>query len=88
MAVEGPVEVMSRAHLVVDTASIFSTLTRNAHLSAASSMSLVVGLPAPWPALVSMRIKDRVVARLRRLQRRGELEAVRRAPRGRRGRRS
>ena len=32
-------------------------LTTEAHSSAISSMRLVVGLPAPWPALVSMRIK-------------------------------
>ena len=37
-------------------ASIFSTFTRNAQRSAASSICLVVGLPAPWPALVSIRI--------------------------------
>ena len=48
---------------------------------------LRVGLPAPWPALVSMRISIGARAALRRLQRRGELEAVRRARRGRRGRR-
>ena len=30
--------------------------TRNAHWSAASSISFEVGLPAPWPARVSMRI--------------------------------
>src|SRR5438045_3425944 len=30
--------------------------TRKAHWSVVSSMILLVGLPAPWPALVSMRI--------------------------------
>ena len=40
-------------------------------------MILAVGLPAPWPALVSIRIKTGLFARLRRLQRGGELEAVR-----------
>jgi len=29
---------------------------KNAHLSACSAMIISVGLPAPWPALVSMRI--------------------------------
>ncbi len=36
--------------------STFSTLTRNASSSAASSICLAVGLPAPWPARVSIRI--------------------------------
>jgi hypothetical protein len=34
-----------------------STLTRNAHWSLISSMTLDVGLPAPCPARVSIRIK-------------------------------
>src|SRR5688572_16702480 len=33
-----------------------NSFTRNAHVSAASSISFNVGLPAPWPARVSMRI--------------------------------
>ena len=53
-----------------------STLTRNAHLSAASSISLAVGLPAPWPALVSMRIKIGLSHDWAACKRRGELEAV------------
>src|SRR5207249_7251861 len=36
-------------------AFISKFLTRNAHISAVSSMALVVGRPAPWPALVSIR---------------------------------
>ena len=32
-------------------------LTRKAKRSAASSILFVVGLPAPWPALVSIRIR-------------------------------
>ena len=46
-----------RDYRVDGSASILKTLTRNAHWSAASSMSLAVGLPAPWPALVSIRIR-------------------------------
>src|SRR6266550_414483 len=34
-----------------------SSRTRNANLSAASSICLVVGLPAPWPAFVWMRTR-------------------------------
>ena len=37
--------------------SMSSSRTRKAHLSAASRMRLLVGLPAPWPALVSMRMR-------------------------------
>ena len=33
-----------------------STRTKNANTSAAASIRLVVGVPAPWPARVSMRI--------------------------------
>ena len=47
-------------------------------MSARSSMILSVGLPAPWPALVSMRIRIGAGPGLRGLQRRRELEAVRR----------
>src|SRR5436309_4223703 len=36
---------------------IFSSRAKNAHRCAASSMILPVGLPAPWPARVSMRIR-------------------------------
>ena len=32
-------------------------LTRKAHWSAFSAICLAVGLPAPWPALVSMRVR-------------------------------
>ena len=39
-------------------------------------MSLVVGVPAPWPARVSMRISVGLLAGLGGLQRGGELEAV------------
>jgi len=34
-----------------------STFTRNAHMSAVSSIVFETGLPAPWPAAVSMRIR-------------------------------
>ena len=38
--------------------------TRKAHTSAASSMILAVGLPAPWPARVSMRMSTGLSHRL------------------------
>ena len=53
--------------------SIASTLTRKAHRSAASSMILAVGLPAPWPAFVSMRIRIGLSPALRRLQGRRQI---------------
>ncbi len=39
----------------VPLSGIFRTWTRNAHWSAISSMAIEVGLPAPWPARVSIR---------------------------------
>ena len=45
-------------------------------MSARSSMILAVGLPAPWPAFVSMRIRIGAGPACAGLERRGELEAV------------
>ena len=45
-------------------------------MSADSAMILLVGLPAPCPADVSILISAGFVAALRGLQRRGELERV------------
>ena len=50
--------------------------TRNAQSSAISSIRLAVGLPAPWPARVAMRISTGLSHAWARLQRGGELEAV------------
>ena len=55
-----------------------STLTRNAHLSAVSSMTLLGRLACAVAGLGLDADQDRIVARLGRLQGRGELEAVRR----------
>ncbi len=46
-----------RLSRLAQSASMPRFLTTKAHSSAISSMRLAVGLPAPWPALVSMRIK-------------------------------
>ena len=46
------------------------TLIRNAYSSANSSMIFAVGLPAPWPAFVSMRASTGAVAGLAVLQHR------------------
>ena len=45
-------------------------------MSVNSAICFSVGLPVPWPARVSMRIRMWRVAGLRRLQRGGEFEAV------------
>ena len=53
-----------------------STFTKNAHWSATSSISFAVGLPAPWPARVSIRASTGAVPAWQSCSSRDELEAV------------
>src|SRR4051812_4915967 len=53
--VNGVLLLLRSVYLIAGFISRF--LTRNAQVSAASSIALEVGRPAPWPARVSMRAK-------------------------------